>query len=83
MPKGCLPRGVFVGECLPRGVSAQGVYTFPCGQTDRHLRKHNLSATTVADGNKTKKKHWFRLQQYVCLHQALSKIMITIVSIRR
>ena len=46
-------RGLPVGGCLPaRGVSAcQGVYTSP-PWTDRHLQKHNLSATTIADGNK-------------------------------
>ena len=34
--------------CLPKGV-----YTSPLW-TDRHLSKHNLSATTVADGKKAK-----------------------------
>ena len=38
------------GVCL--GVSTYGVYTsLPCGLTDRHLQKHYLSATAVADGN--------------------------------
>ena len=36
---------------LPRGVSAQGGVHLPsCGQNDRGLWKHYLSATTVADG---------------------------------
>ena len=60
-PGGCLPgQGVSAqgSVCLPRdvsawpggGVSAQGD-TSPCGQNGRHLWKHNLSATTVVDGN--------------------------------
>ena len=57
--EGCLPRG-----CLPRGMSAwwgvcsrwcrpqpgpRGRHS-PCGQNDRRLWKHYLSATTVVDG---------------------------------
>ena len=39
------------GGCLPGGVSVQGGVHLPLW-TDRHLWKHKLSATTVADGNK-------------------------------
>ena len=44
------------GGCLP-GWGGSGVICLAGGYTpplwtDRHLRKHNLSATTVADGNK-------------------------------
>ena len=52
--EGCLP-----GGCLP----GRGVYT-PLW-TDRHLWKHNLSITTVADGNKFPKKHCqWRIQDF-------------------
>ena len=49
---GCLPGGGVsaFGACLPgEGLSAQGgvSQTPPCGQNDRPLWKHNLSATTV------------------------------------
>ena len=47
--RACLPGGVSA-----RGVSAQG-YTPPLPPVDRHLWKHNLSATTIADGNKAKR----------------------------
>ena len=48
------------GGCLPGGrVSDQGAVHLPPtrGQNDRLLWKHNLSATTVADG------------KYICLTQ--------------
>ena len=49
-PEGCLPRGFLSRGCLPRGgCMPRGVYTSH-QWTDRHLCKHNLSATTVADG---------------------------------
>ena len=50
--RGCLPRG-----CLPRGDLPRGGYlprercTPPSLWTDRHLYKHYLLASTVADGN--------------------------------
>ena len=47
--RGCLPRGVFAQE-LSAPVHA-GIHTLPGEQNDKHLWKHNLSATTVADGN--------------------------------
>ena len=62
-----LPGGVYFpggGGCLllgvsaSKGVSAQGVYPSmywgrqpPCGQNDRQVLKHNLSANSFADGN--------------------------------
>ena len=57
---GCLPRGICLGGvsargCLPRGCVCLGVCLPdppPCGKNDRHVWKHNLSATTDADGNK-------------------------------
>ena len=61
--RGCLPRGWQVyafcrGGVCPEGmgVSAGGACLLPgrCTRplwTDRHLWRHNLSATTVADGN--------------------------------
>ena len=46
LPEGCLPRGCLPpGGCLPARV---GVHLLLL--TDRHPWKHNLSATTVADG---------------------------------
>ena len=54
--RGCLPRG-----CLPRrGGSAFSLGG--CGSlhplwTDRHLWKHGLSATAVADGNKGRARY--------------------------
>ena len=42
---------------MVKGVSAQGGVHPPCGQNDRCLWKHYLSATTVADG----KNRWNRL----------------------
>ena len=41
----CLARG-----CLPGQGRCDHLHT-PPGQNDRRLRKYNLSATTVADGN--------------------------------
>ena len=52
--RGCLPAG---GVCLP------GSLHLPPPWTDRHLWKHNLSATTVADGNKPNSCH-FKLLYY-------------------
>ena len=50
LPRVCLPRGFLPRSCLPRGeCMPRGVYTSH-QWTDRHLCKHNLSATTVAEG---------------------------------
>ena len=60
LPGGCLPGGICPGVrvcqgcvsaqgCLPEGCLPEGC-TPPPLWTDRHLWKHNLSTTTVADG---------------------------------
>ena len=58
IPVGCVPSAAVVisegGRCVPIGVFAWGGCTPPPLWTDRHLWKHNLSATTVADGNERK-----------------------------
>ena len=76
---GCLARGggsVWPGGVWP-GVSAQGgvclaggwlvlsggVHLLPLLWTDRRLWKHNLSATTVADGKDTVIYNWFHLHR--------------------
>ena len=47
--EGCLPgRDVCPRGCLPKGCLPRGVYT-SLPWTDRHLWKHNLSATTVKE----------------------------------
>ena len=58
----CSSRLLGRGGVLPRGVSARhrvcpGVYTSR-PWTDRHLWKHNLSATTVTDGKNGNKNHF-------------------------
>ena len=55
LPGGCLPGSVCLGGVSAREISAQGGVCLLHGgstlpsRTDRHLWKHNLSATTVAD----------------------------------
>ena len=43
LPRGCLLRG-----CIP---ACTGADNPPCGQNDRQVLKHNLSANSFADGN--------------------------------
>ena len=49
-PGGCLSRECLLrGRCLPGGVSLPGgvCLSSPCGQNDRHMKKHDLAATTL------------------------------------
>ena len=83
----CLPQGVSArpGDvCLARGVFAwprgflpgQGLSAWPGGWTDRHLWKHNLSATTVADGKNTKQSFLIRAVLYLGVPQIAQSLTV-------